>query len=251
MNKNLYRIVFNKARGMLMVVADIARSGRAGSSRSSGIGHTHSQLIGKVSAISLSLWLAMGAVQTAQAAIVADAGAPKNQQPTVVNSANGTPQVNIQTPSGAGVSRNNYTQFDVDSKGAILNNSHKNVQTNLGGMVAGNPWLAKGEAKVILNEVSSRDPSKLNGMIEVAGKKAQVVIANPSGITCSGCGFINANRATLTTGQPQMKDGALTGFNVERGEVVVDGAGMDTSGADYTDIIARSVKVNAGLWAKD
>ncbi|MCU6678623.1 hemagglutinin repeat-containing protein [Leclercia tamurae] len=251
MNKNLYRIVFNKARGMLMVVADIARSGRTGSSRSSGIGHTHSQLIGKVSAISFSLWLAMGAVQTAQATIVADAGAPKNQQPTVVNSANGTPQVNIQTPSAAGVSRNNYTQFDVDSKGAILNNSHKNVQTNLGGMVAGNPWLAKGEAKVILNEVSSRDPSKLNGMIEVAGKKAQVVIANPSGITCSGCGFINANRATLTTGQPQMKDGALTGFNVERGEVVVDGAGMDTSGADYTDIIARSVKVNAGLWAND
>ncbi|TLU65640.1 filamentous hemagglutinin N-terminal domain-containing protein [Enterobacter sp. MF024] len=251
MNKNLYRIVFNKARGMLMVVADIARSGRAGSSRSSGIGHTHSQLIGKVSALSFSLWLAMGAVQTAQANIVADAGAPKNQQPTVINSANGTPQVNIQTPSSAGVSRNNYTQFDVDQKGAILNNSHKNVQTNLGGMVAGNPWLAKGEAKVILNEVSSRDPSKLNGMIEVAGKKAQVVIANPSGITCSGCGFINANRATLTTGQPQMKDGALTGFNVERGEVVVDGAGMDTSGADYTDIIARSVKVNAGLWAND
>ncbi|MEB6380125.1 hemagglutinin repeat-containing protein [Leclercia adecarboxylata] len=251
MNKNLYQIVFNKARGMLMVVADIARSGRAGSSRSSGIGHTHSQLIGRVSALSFSLWLAMGAVQTAQANIVADAGAPKNQQPTVVNSANGTPQVNIQTPSSAGVSRNNYTRFDVDQKGAILNNSHKNVQTSLGGMVAGNPWLAKGEAKVILNEVSSRDPSKLNGMIEVAGKKAQVVIANPSGITCSGCGFINANRATLTTGQPQMKDGALTGFNVERGEVVVEGAGMDTSGADYTDIIARSVKVNAGLWAKD
>ncbi|WP_225758230.1 hemagglutinin repeat-containing protein [Leclercia sp. Marseille-Q4284] len=251
MNKNLYRIVFNKARGMLMVVADIARSRCAGSSRSSGIGHTHSQLIGKVSAISFSLWLAMGAVQTAQATIVADAGAPKNQQPTVVNSANGTPQVNIQTPSAAGVSRNNYTQFDVDNKGAILNNSHNNVQTNLGGMVAGNPWLAKGEAKVILNEVSSRDPSKLNGMIEVAGKKAQVVIANPSGITCSGCGFINANRATLTTGQPQMKDGALTGFNVERGEVVVEGAGMDSSGADYTDIIARSVKVNAGLWAND
>lgn len=251
MNKNLYRIVFNKARGMLMVVADIARSGRAGSSPASGIGHQHTRLIGKVSALSFSLWLAMGAVQTAQANIVANAGAPKNQQPTVVKSANGTPQVNIQTPSKGGVSRNNYTQFDVNQKGAILNNAHNNVQTQLGGMVAGNPWLAKGEARVILNEVSSRDPSKLNGMIEVAGQKAQVVIANPSGITCSGCGFINANRATLTTGQAQMNNGNLTGFNVERGEVVVDGAGMDTSGADYTDIIARSVKVNAGLWAKD
>lgn len=77
MNKNLYRIVFNKARGMLMVVADIARSGRAGTTRAAGIGHTHSQLIGKISAMSLSLWLAMGAIQTAQANIVANAGAPK------------------------------------------------------------------------------------------------------------------------------------------------------------------------------
>jgi hypothetical protein len=87
-------------------------------------------------------------------------------------------------------------------------------------------------------------------MIEVAGKKAQVVIANPSGITCNGCGFINANRATLTTGQAQLNNGNLTGYQVERGEVTIEGAGMDSSGADYTDIIARSVKVNAGLWAE-
>ncbi|HHS9724111.1 hemagglutinin repeat-containing protein [Raoultella planticola] len=251
MNKNLYRIVFNKARGMLMVVADIARSGRAGSARASAPGRLPRQLHGKVSAISFSLWLAMGVIHPAQANIVADAGAPKNQQPTVMQSANGTPQVNIQTPSAAGVSRNTYSQFDVNQQGAILNNSHKNVQSQLGGMVAGNPWLAKGEAKVILNEVNSRDPSRLNGMIEVAGKKAQVVIANPSGITCNGCGFINANRATLTTGQAQLNNGSLTGYQVERGEVTIEGAGMDSSAADYTDIIARSVKVNAGLWAKD
>ncbi|WP_159236243.1 two-partner secretion domain-containing protein [Raoultella terrigena] len=251
MNKNLYRIVFNKARGMLMVVADIARSGRAGSARSSAPGSLPRRLHGKISAISFSLWLAMGVIHPAQANIVADAGAPKNQQPTVMPSANGTPQVNIQTPSAAGVSRNTYSQFDVNQQGAILNNSHKNVQTQLGGMVAGNPWLAKGEAKVILNEVNSRDPSRLNGMIEVAGKKAQVVIANPSGITCNGCGFINANRATLTTGQAQLNNGNLTGYQVERGEVTIEGAGMESSGADYTDIIARSVKVNTGLWAKD
>ncbi|MDR0805266.1 MAG: ESPR domain-containing protein, partial [Enterobacteriaceae bacterium] len=40
MNKNLYRIIFNQARGMLMVVAEIARSGRAGALPSSGAGHT-------------------------------------------------------------------------------------------------------------------------------------------------------------------------------------------------------------------
>ncbi|WP_256347815.1 hemagglutinin repeat-containing protein [Serratia proteamaculans] len=251
MNKNLYRIVFNKARGMLMVVADIARSGRAGSARSPGLGDTLSQCIGKISAVSFSLLIALGAIQPVQAAIIADGNAPGGQQPTIVNSANGTPQVNIQTPSAGGVSRNTYSQFDVDKQGAILNNSHKMTQTQQGGWVDGNPWLAKGEAKVILNEVNSRDPSRLNGYIEVAGQRAQVVIANPSGITCNGCGFINANRATLTTGQAQMNNGNLTGFNVERGEVVVEGAGMDSSRQDYTEIIARSTKINAGLWAND
>ncbi|EHO8938693.1 hemagglutinin repeat-containing protein [Salmonella enterica] len=251
MNKNLYRIVFNKARGMLMVVADIARSGRAGSARSSGLGHTLSQCIGKMNAVSFSLLMALGAIQPVQAAIIADGNAPGGQQPTIVSSANGTPQVNIQTPGAGGVSRNTYSQFDVDKQGAILNNSHKMTQTQQGGWIDGNPWLAKGEARVILNEVNSRDPSRLNGYIEVAGRRAQVVIANPSGITCNGCGFINANRATLTTGQAQMNNGNLTGFNVERGEVVVEGAGMDSSRQDYTEIIARSTKINAGLWAND
>ena len=251
MNKNLYRIVFNKARGMLMVVAEISRSCHAVACPASGPSCVQRQCVTRLSAVSFGLLLALGAVQPAAANIVADRNAPGNQKPTILNSANGTPQVNIQTPSKAGVSRNVYSQFDVNSKGAILNNSRKNVATQQGGMVAANPWLARGEAKIILNEVNSRDPSRLNGYIEVAGKKAQVVIANPSGITCDGCGFINANRATLTTGQAQLKDGNLTGYAVNKGEIVIQGKGMDSSRQDYTDIIARSTKVNAGLWAKD
>ncbi|EGM2364007.1 filamentous hemagglutinin N-terminal domain-containing protein [Salmonella enterica] len=252
MNRNCYRIIFNKARGMLMVVADIARSGRAGTSPSSRTGYPHRQRICRVTPLAFSLWLASGMVHSVSAAgIVADHGAPGYQQPTITQTASGIPQVNIQTPSAGGVSHNTYSQFDVGNQGVILNNAHNNVQTQLGGMVAGNPWLAKGEARIILNEVNSRNPSQLNGFIEVAGKKAQVVIANPAGISCDGCGFINANRATLTTGQPQMKNGSLTGFSVERGEIQVAGKGMDASRTDYTDIIARSVKINAGIWAQD
>ncbi|HAY0205575.1 TPA: filamentous hemagglutinin N-terminal domain-containing protein [Escherichia coli] len=252
MNRNCYRIIFNKARGMLMVVADIARSGRAGASSSSRTGYPRRQRICRVTPLAFSLWLASGMVHSVSAAgIVADHGAPGHQQPTITQTASGIPQVNIQTPSAGGVSHNTYSQFDVGNKGVILNNAHNNVQTQLGGMVAGNPWLAKGEARIILNEVNSRNPSQLNGFVEVAGKKAQVVIANPAGISCDGCGFINANRATLTTGQPQMKNGSLTGFSVERGEIQVTGKGMDASRTDYTDIIARSVKINAGIWAQD
>ncbi len=235
-----------------MVVADIARSGRAGTSLSSRTGYPHRQRICRVTPLAFSLWLASGMVHSVSAAgIVADHGAPGHQQPTITQTASGIPQVNIQTPSAGGVSHNTYSQFDVGNQGVILNNAHNNVQTQLGGMVAGNPWLAKGEARIILNEVNSRNPSQLNGFVEVAGKKAQVVIANPSGISCDGCGFINANRATLTTGQPQMKNGSLTGFSVERGEIQVTGKGMDASRTDYTDIIARSVKINAGIWAQD
>lgn len=250
MNKRLYRIVFNKARGMLMVVSELAR-GCSGGAPSSGIGHTQQQLICRIGAISLSLWLASGAITVQAAGIVADASAPNKQQPTIISTANGTPQVNIQTPSAGGVSRNTFSQFDVAQKGVILNNSHKNTNTQLGGMVAANPWLAKGEAKIILNEVNARNPSQLNGFIEVAGQKADVVIASPSGITCDGCGFINAGRATLTTGTAQMQNGQIMGYLVEQGEIHINGSGMNATGQSHTDIIGRAVQVNAAIHAKD
>ncbi|HSX92520.1 MAG TPA: hypothetical protein VLG41_06345, partial [Hydrogenophaga sp.] len=93
----------------------------------------------------------------AWAQIVADPTAPGNQRPTVLTAPNGVPLVNITTPSAAGVSRNTYRQFDVGTPGAILNNSRTATQTQLGGGVAGNPWLATGPARVIVNEVNSNN----------------------------------------------------------------------------------------------
>ncbi|EFE7253722.1 hemagglutinin repeat-containing protein [Escherichia coli] len=251
MNKHLYRIIFNSARGMLMVVAEIARSGRPRTAR------RRSPLCGaevqvRLSPLSLLLWLAAGLVSLpAQADIVADVHAPGNQQPTVLSTANGLPQVNIQTPNDQGVSRNQYTQFDVDARGAILNNSHKNTATQQAGMVAGNPWLAKQEARIILNEVNSRNPSQLNGFIEVAGRRAEVVIANPSGITCAGCGFINASRSTLAAGQVLMENGQLKGFDVGGGRINIEGKGLNAGDADYTALIARAVVVNGKVHARE
>ncbi|HHP2765461.1 TPA: hemagglutinin repeat-containing protein [Klebsiella quasipneumoniae] len=237
---------------MLMVVAETTRSHRAGVSPQSGAdARTGSTLTSSLAPLAFSFLLAFSCLTPAQAAIVADNHAPGGQQPQIANSANGTPQVNIQTPSGAGVSRNVYSQFDVDGRGVVLNNSHANTSTQLAGMVAGNPNLAKGEARVILNEVNTRDPSRLNGYIEVAGQKAQVVIANPAGISCDGCGFINANRATLTTGQVQYGNGQISGYDVNRGEIIVQGGGLDASSVDSTDLLARAVKINTGVWAQE
>ncbi|MDC6294822.1 hemagglutinin repeat-containing protein [Ralstonia pseudosolanacearum] len=248
MNKHLYRIVFNKTRGLLMAVAEnVAGDGKqTGTSDAPRAG----SVLATVRPLCFSILLAFGLVGSlAQAQIVADPGAPRGQQPTVLNAANGVPLVNIQTPSAGGVSRNTYGQFDVNQQGAVLNNARTSTQTQLGGWVQGNPWLATGTARVILNEVNSSNPSRLRGYVEVAGDRAQVVIANPAGISCDGCGFINSNRVTLTTGTPILNGGNLDGYRVQNGTVSITGGGLDTSRADYTDIIARSVQVNAGIWA--
>ena len=183
------------------------------------------------------------------AKIVADRSAPGNQQPTVLSTASGIPQVNIQTPSAGGVSRNTYSQFDVTSKGAILNNSRTDTNTQTGGYVQANPWLATGGARVILNEVNSSDPSALQGFVEVAGQRAQVIIANPAGIEVSGAGFLNASGVTLSTGRAVMNAGNLESFKVRGGAVRIDGKGLNTQGASYTDILARAAQINAGIWA--
>ncbi|WP_387465849.1 ESPR-type extended signal peptide-containing protein, partial [Photorhabdus sp. RM323S] len=136
MNKQLYRLIFNQARQMWMVVAEIARAGRG----RTGCRIRRPSLPAcrcRLTALRFSLLLALGGISlTAQANIVADGQAPGHQQPTIIHSANGTPQVNIQTPGADGVSHNTYRQFDVDKSGVILNNSANPTQTQLGGMVA-------------------------------------------------------------------------------------------------------------------
>ncbi len=251
MNRQRYKLVFNRHRGQLMAVAEIASSIQH-QGRTAGPSGTLPDLLPsalRFSLLSVALALAMNTVAHAQ--ILGDRTAPRTQQPTVLVTPNGVPVVNIQTPSTAGVSVNRYRQFDVGTNGVILNNARSTTSTQLGGYVAGNPWLATGAARVIVNQVNSANPSYLRGYLEVAGNRAQVVVANPAGITCAGCGFINANRATLTTGVPQINNGNLDSYRVASGAVNIEGNGLDASRTDYAEIIARAVQVNAGVWAPE
>ncbi|HET6396211.1 MAG TPA: filamentous hemagglutinin N-terminal domain-containing protein, partial [Pseudoxanthomonas sp.] len=248
MNKHLYRIVFNRCLGLLQVASERASSA-VGAAPAAGRG----DVLATVRPLRFALWLLLGLVgwlPQAQGQVVADPVAPGDRHPTVLRTPSGVPVVNIRTPSARGVSRNAYRQFDVGPEGVILNNARAGAATVLGGPVQGNPWLAAGTARIILNEVNSADPSHLRGYVEVAGDRAEVVIANPAGISCDGCGFINASRATLATGTAIVEDGGLRGYRVQDGTIRVEGLGMDGRGTDYTALIARSVQVNAGLWAQ-
>ncbi|EIG3969017.1 contact-dependent inhibition effector tRNA nuclease [Escherichia coli] len=168
--------------------------------------------------------------------------------------ANGVPVVNIATPNGAGISHNRFTDYNVGKEGLILNNATGKLNpTQLGGLIQNNPNLkAGGEAKGIINEVTGGNRSLLQGYTEVAGKAANVMVANPYGITCDGCGFINTPHATLTTGRPVMNaDGSLQALEVTEGSITINGAGLDGTRSDAVSIIARATEVNAALHAKD
>ncbi|MFX3561320.1 hemagglutinin repeat-containing protein [Serratia marcescens] len=258
MNKHCYRLIFSRTHGELRVVSELARSCSSEPGQRIGSGITGGSRLWVT--VRRSVWLLgllMFAGPVMADGIVADGGANPSQRPEVITTQNGLPQVNITAPNQAGVSHNQYQQFDVDAKGAILNNSAVMTATQMAGMIQGNPNLNPNSApaRVILNEVNSNNPSQLRGFMEVAGGKAQVIVANPAGIVCNGCGTINAGRMTLTTGKPQLNaDGSVAGYQVERGVVRIEGGGLngDTRhDTEYVDILARAVEVNAGVWAKE
>ena len=199
----------------------------------------------------VALGIAVSAGMAWAAPPVPDAAAPAKHRPTVEPAPNGTPVVQITNPSAGGVSRNQFTRFDVDPGGVILNNSRNLTPTQLAGWIAPNPNLTK-DATVILNEVTSADPSRLLGYLEVAGTKAEVVLANPNGITCDGCGFINSSRGTLTTGTPVFGGtGSLDAFRVTGGAIAIEGAGLNAANVDRVALISRAVTANAGIWARE
>ena len=207
----------------------------------------------------IAVWFTMGlmivdplVVPFAYAAnpIEVDINAPHERQATVGQAGNGITLVNVAGPSAGGVSRNDYTNFNVPQNGVILNNSYQMANTKLGGYVPGNPNMMRGSANVIVNEVTSHNPTEMKGFIEVAGRKASVVVANPNGITVDGGGFINTDRAVLTTGKTEYDSkGNLNSYRVEQGRISINGNGLNAKDANSLQILTEATNVNAGVWA--
>ena len=188
----------------------------------------------------------------AAAPIMPDAKAEAHRHPQVMETASGIPLVNITAPTAGGVSMNDYERFNVPSKGAILNNSYLLSKTQTAGYVQGNNHMAKGMAKIIVNQVNGPMPTSMEGPLEVAGQKADVIIANSNGITVNGGSFIHTGRAVLTTGNVDLDGrGNLDGIRVDgTGRVDIEGRGLDAKDADALFIYTRAARINAGIWAK-
>src|SRR5271170_8165165 len=133
MNKNNYRLVFSRLRNMLVAVEEsAAATGKETGqtrfcARRDAAGHALVFTLRRIVFAALAL---VGVLPSWSRAQIVPGGA---HAPSVVQTRNGLDQVNINRPSGAGVSSNTFGQFDVPSRGAILNNSPTIVQTQQAG----------------------------------------------------------------------------------------------------------------------
>ncbi|STY87003.1 Filamentous hemagglutinin [Moraxella ovis] len=256
MNRFCYRIIFSKSLGRFVVVSEKTRSeGKSDNPSVGGSTPVSSTSLGfgvgfglKTLALSLLFGLGLTVHANTPTTITADPSADKALQPIILPTASGITSVNIATPNANGLSNNHYSQFDVGSTGAVLNNNRKAVNTQIAGYVQANPFMARGEANTILNQVNSNHPSHLGGFIEIAGKKADVIIANPSGLVINGAGFINAGNVHLAAANSQVNHGQVTGYEVGTGHIAAHGK-LNLQGTDYATLIAKTAQIHDEIYA--
>ncbi|AKP33743.1 two-partner secretion domain-containing protein [Yersinia aleksiciae] len=160
--------------------------------------------------------------------------------------------IDIISPDKNGLSHNKYKKFNNERGQGYNKITFNNVLAD-SKELTGNPFLIDKTAKVILNEVTSKEPSQLHGSLVVAGDKAHVIIANPSGISCDGCSFSNTEHVTLTTGIPVVHAGTLIGYDVNRGTIHIKKGGLDHHEHFYTflDFFANSLKIDGEVISDD
>ena len=232
-----FKLVWKKSMQRWVAVPEITKSATKGSSKT---------IQNRVLFSSLSL-LALNASLVAE--ITPTSVVPTGGKTNAYVSANGVPVVNIETANANGLSHNKYTNYNVENIGLVLNNGNNSQverASQLAGQVTANLNLVN-EASVILNEVVSTKRSLLNGFTEVVGSNADVIVANPNGISCNGCGFINTDRVTLTTGTPNISSNSLTGFSVNSGDIHIGSLGVNATNQDVFDLLTKSIKIEGDI----
>ncbi|MBE9864405.1 filamentous hemagglutinin N-terminal domain-containing protein, partial [Campylobacter concisus] len=197
--------------------------------------------------VSLSLLLGTMPALANEPSIIADPGA--FTRPDILKAPNETLIINITNPDSKGVSINEYSRFNTPPTGTILNNSNKNIDTKIAGQIDANYRLTK-EASLIINKVNSAEKSSLKGNLEVAGSRADVVIANPNGISVDGLNMINSRSLTLTTG-------SINKLSPKEIELISDksidivGDGLNDKSSDYTNVISNAINLNSNIHANE
>lgn len=162
---------------------------------------------------------------------------------------NKTPIIEIAEPNDKGVSLNKYEDYNVDQRNLVINNSVSPVISKFAGAIDKNSNFNSGiEAEIIVNEVVSDKITELNGYTEIAGKKAELIIANPNGIITKEAGFINTSRLSLIVGRNTDID--KLEFEIDKKNELIVENDLDLAKVDSVTLIARIVKLRKEITAK-
>ena len=94
------------------------------------------------------------------------------------------------------------------------------------------------------------DISLLLGTLEVVGAEAVVIIANPNGIDCNACSFINASRVDLVTGS-SYNSSADSFDSIANSNITITDNGLDAADVGILNIRAGSFTNTGVLEAND
>ena len=165
--------------------------------------------------------------------------------------ASGIDQLDIAAPNKNGTSYNSLKELQVSEQGLILNNNKDIVaNTKIAGYVARNRNLDNSiAANLIITEVTGKNRTNINGTVEVAGKKADLVMANRNGVYINGGNFLNTDRVTLTTGSLEMKNGDLVAINVSQGQIGIGEKGLNALNLTELELLGKTIDVSGVIKA--
>ncbi|WP_339012830.1 filamentous hemagglutinin N-terminal domain-containing protein [Fusobacterium animalis] len=166
---------------------------------------------------------------------------------------NGVPVVNISTPNNRGISVNEFSEYNIDEKGQVLNNADNYGRSHLAGIISANPNLAPNQAaNLIILQVNGSNRSQIEGYLEALSRqKVDVILSNENGLYINNGGTINIKNFTATTGRVNLKDGDFVGIDVEKGNIVIGPKGMDGSNANYVELIAKTLELRGNVVTND
>ncbi|WP_354681917.1 filamentous hemagglutinin N-terminal domain-containing protein [Cupriavidus necator] len=149
---------------------------------------------------------------------------------TATTAASGRVTVSVATPVG-GVSTNTYRDFNISRAGVDLDNN-------------------AARARTILNNVTSTNPSLLEGTLSVLGPRANVILANPNGISVNGLTVRNVGNLALTTGQVIFNDFTTANGQLQRNLILSTSQGAIDIGAEglsgtllNLELVAKQIRV--------
>ncbi|WP_316015339.1 filamentous hemagglutinin N-terminal domain-containing protein [Roseobacter sp. HKCCA0434] len=135
--------------------------------------------------------------------------------------------VDIAPANSASISHNTYSAFSVPAAGVDLDNS---------GVQAG----------TIINEVTSTRPTDIEGRLRIVGPQADVIVANPNGISVNGGEFRNTGNVALATGTLQYDAAGQVAATVTDGAIEV-GAGGLSGTMEELALVSRALRIDGPL----